>query len=271
MGIRNLGFGGSTGTGCGCCGSPPPPVCNTTICPIDCNGNPINGAAVAILSGGTTVASGTTSGDGCVTLNIGTAGTYTVDVSASGYNSFSSSETLSCAGTTTISMTLASGYTCSPCCGAQVSGGAVTPTVTDANGTYAMLVGTDIGSGGCYYAVAFTPVMSKCQQPGGCNALVSGTIGYEYYLSCNGFGVMTLQRWWGTSIFPGAGQINCLADLITSSACFGAVSACSGGPQVSSMQWTPTEGCGNSFSGTPVTVGSPTISDPVGGTVVVNY
>jgi Carboxypeptidase regulatory-like domain len=101
MGIKLSGFGGSTGKGCGCCG------CSTTICvhSASCGSFTTNivGATVQIKTGSTVIASGTTTGPlGCVVLTIPAAGSYTVVVAASGYPTNTSTKTLSCGGTTTI-------------------------------------------------------------------------------------------------------------------------------------------------------------------------
>jgi hypothetical protein len=77
--------------------------CNTKIC-VFCITTPISGASVMVLSGVTTIASGTTGANGCVTLNIGSAGTYTVNVTAAGYNNYSASQNLTCGGETDINL-----------------------------------------------------------------------------------------------------------------------------------------------------------------------
>ncbi len=105
------------GIGHPCCCAGGPPVCNTTICVKgNCGGSSpvLAGATVTIKSGGVTIVSGTTDGTGCVTLNIGTAGSYTVVISFPGYTTNTSTHTLSCGGTTTISLTAVdTGYHCS--------------------------------------------------------------------------------------------------------------------------------------------------------------
>jgi hypothetical protein len=96
--------------GC-CCGG-----CTVTICVSSSacvTGTPIPGALVTIKSGSTTVASGTTSSGGCVTLTIPSAGTYTVDVTATEWTNFSGSRALTCGGTANVSFTsVATGYFC---------------------------------------------------------------------------------------------------------------------------------------------------------------
>jgi hypothetical protein len=92
----------STVTGC-CCGT----ICKclTTICVQGCGGGTIPGAVVTVYSGSTFVATCTTSNiTGCCTLCIGTAGTYTVTVTAQGYTSYSGSQSLACGGSITITL-----------------------------------------------------------------------------------------------------------------------------------------------------------------------
>jgi hypothetical protein len=114
-----------------CCTSA---TCNTTICVTGC-GTVNPGATVQVKSGATVIASGTTDSAGCVTLNVGTAGTYTVVVSAARFNTNTASRALTCGGTVTISLTIASGFHClSACC----PGLPDTVYVTDGLGTTAL-------------------------------------------------------------------------------------------------------------------------------------
>jgi hypothetical protein len=84
-----------------CCSAP---VCNATICIKCCvvGTASISGATVTVKSGSTVIATGTTDGTGCVTLNVGTAGSYTVVISGLGSPDNTSTQTLSCGGTTNI-------------------------------------------------------------------------------------------------------------------------------------------------------------------------
>jgi hypothetical protein len=79
---------------------PAPPVMCATVCAYLCNSVPslaIPGAMVTISKGGTTVASGITGADGCVTLFwTGKPGPYQVDVSADDFSSFSDTVKLAC-------------------------------------------------------------------------------------------------------------------------------------------------------------------------------
>ena len=105
MGLTRL----QPGACCGCSAS-----CTTTICVTGCNATPLSGASVTIRSGGATVASGTTTSPaGCVTLTIPSAGSYTVVVSATGFTTDTSTQSLACGGTTTIALNVdAVNYTC---------------------------------------------------------------------------------------------------------------------------------------------------------------
>ncbi len=70
---------GGLGSPCCCSG------CVVTVCVTNCS-SPVVGATVTIKSGSTTIATGTTNSSGCAgNLNIGTAGTYTIVIAASGH------------------------------------------------------------------------------------------------------------------------------------------------------------------------------------------
>ena len=118
---------GETGCSCTCGGGGP---CNATVCVTGAAGTALSGATVNILtacSGGSTVVTGTTDPTGCVTINIGSAGTYCVQVIATGFNTWTLSTALTCGGTTNVPLATANGgggtgggvgtgYTyCSPC------------------------------------------------------------------------------------------------------------------------------------------------------------
>jgi hypothetical protein len=88
--------------------------CATTI-NVKCSGTAVGGATVTVLSGVSTIASGTTDSSGNVTLNISAAGTYTVTVTKMGFTIFSSSVSLTCGGMLNITTFCTAGITCSPC------------------------------------------------------------------------------------------------------------------------------------------------------------
>jgi Carboxypeptidase regulatory-like domain len=76
-------------------GSTPPP-CTVNICVFNCNTNSfISGASVKVTGHGTSV-SGTTGSNGCVSLSVPEAGTYQVQGSAPGLQSFDQSVSLAC-------------------------------------------------------------------------------------------------------------------------------------------------------------------------------
>ena len=91
-----------------CCGG----GCEATVVAVDCSGNPIVGASVTIdVPGGPY--SGTTTTGGCTSpIDIGTAGTYTTTVSATGYQTYTGPLTYPCPANLTVTL-LATGAT--PC------------------------------------------------------------------------------------------------------------------------------------------------------------
>jgi hypothetical protein len=83
------------------------PTCRVCFCVTGCGG-PVVGATVSVSGG----PSGITRINGCVVLDVGSAGTYTVTVTAPGFNDYSQSLDLQCGVQTKISLTPASGYLC---------------------------------------------------------------------------------------------------------------------------------------------------------------
>lgn len=183
-----------------CCNSS---GCSTTICVTGCpSGSPLGGATVEIQSGGKTIASGTTvSPGGCIGLAIPAAGSYTVVVSATGYNGYTGTLDLQCNGTTTIALqpntipdTLS--FTVLGCCGLVLPGATVTlsdgqSATTDANGQCSFSVG--MGGTITYtasYPLRFVPYtgsisLPACayQQPG---VTIQLTAANGYYCGFNG-------------------------------------------------------------------------------------
>lgn len=87
----------------GCCCTPTPtPTCTVTICAVDCAANPIPGAAVTVQTGSGPVSGITSTPTGCVSLDIGSAASDDVEVSASGYETFEQVMSLLCSHTYTI-------------------------------------------------------------------------------------------------------------------------------------------------------------------------
>jgi hypothetical protein len=84
------------------CGEP----CNTKICVAVCGAGQVVGATVSIYSGAILISSGTTTAPlgGCVNLPIPSPGSYTVQIAAPGFAVNTSTQTLACDGTVTISI-----------------------------------------------------------------------------------------------------------------------------------------------------------------------
>ena len=152
---------------CGCSPTPTPtPVCNILVCVKDaCTGDPINGAEVQVYNGDTLIVIGYTTLDepnpGCVTLNVVTAGTYTITVSDGGYVSQSGLVTVTCNETLN--------YTLEPlsdtCCQCLPDWSTTQFYLTDSSGTYAF------GTPGNYsptLCVGYTETIANpdtCQRP----------------------------------------------------------------------------------------------------------
>ncbi len=68
---------------------------------VKCDTTAIPGATVTITSGGLAIATGATNSSGQITLDLGSAGTYTVTVTATGFGTYSQSSALTCGETFT--------------------------------------------------------------------------------------------------------------------------------------------------------------------------
>jgi hypothetical protein len=191
--------GGSGGGGEAC------PDCTIDFCFLDCNGRPLDGFSVTITYPGSPTLCGgesetfTTSSGGCVAPDCfppcGTPVTYGITVSAQhGYAAYSGSFTITCpAGATeTISLSLADGFACNPCCGSL--SGTFAPMVTDANGTWPL---TFDPCAGCYTGCAGVTLGIVMTGADGCVSRGTHTANYSYTLCCNPTtGDWTLTRTW---------------------------------------------------------------------------
>ncbi len=178
---------GGVGHPCCCTGQ-----CNTTICAVYCGVN-VAGVTVTVKTGGgATVATGTTASNGCVVLNIGTAGTYNVTIALTGFTTRTVSKALTCGGMTAV--------------------GFLTNTVlslTDSDRTIT-LTNTGIGLAiwrGCYVLSTNPPATTAAGTGGGADdcdcpsaGFGAGNCDIRYSLDCGitgGGGVWTLKRFWG--------------------------------------------------------------------------
>jgi hypothetical protein len=93
-------------------------TCNATFTVQGCGSAPISGATVTANG-----VSGTTDGSGNVTLNVGSAGTYTVTVTgvSARFASFSQSIAVTCSSTHVLSLSAASGFVCTIPCALPIS------------------------------------------------------------------------------------------------------------------------------------------------------
>jgi hypothetical protein len=105
-------------------------TCPVTVC-VTCTGTAIPGATVTILSGVTQVAQCTAGSNGCCTVQIPSAGTYTVQVQATGYSTYSAGQNLICGQTLTADL-----CGCNPC---LPTSGNVTLTLTLAAGGFSQI------------------------------------------------------------------------------------------------------------------------------------
>jgi len=249
MGIKFTGIAG--GKGDGCCG------CTVTIRVTRCGGD-LASATVTIKNtgGGSTVATGTTSSLGLVTLTIPGAATYTVQVAKTGIATVSQDLALACTG---------------PIVLFEIGPSAPGPlTLTDANTTI-VLPNTSGGAtpqwgGGYFFSRSNTAVVSVGPHCIASGPAGSGDMGICYNVTCNADGTVTVQRAWtivGDAFFvrhysrKGAGQ----TDPCSPIGCLGQDSSKTSAPSsFSPFAWSDslTPGAGN------------LLADPVGGTVALS-
>ncbi len=248
------------------------------------------GTTVTVLTGSTVVAMGTTGSNGCVTLDIGSAGTYTVKIQFLGSSTVTThtGQVLTC-GQTKNYTDSAGQYFCCNCCLLSDANivGASGLMLTDANGTYntsyrAASVPTNcggqVGSWTCQYDLAGVSTITQVGGPPVCTVGTGSTTIY-YCVICfesGGNWTVTVQRLWlidwcnglfhtcPAHTFPG---LSFAYTDVTSISCGGAGSIGS----ASKSLMIPSQVTCNPFtwSSSLTTVGTPDMPDPVGGTVVV--
>ncbi len=148
------------------------------------------GVLVEVLTGTTVIASCTSDATGCCTLDIGTAGTYNVRISITGFTTRTQSRVLACGGLIGIQ------FTAEPTLSLTDSDRTITITETSA--------GSRIWKG-CYVLSTggSSDLTSQHQAGGFCDiplASAGGNCDIVYQLDCQvtgGAGVWTLTRSWG--------------------------------------------------------------------------
>lgn len=148
------------------------------------------GVTVNLKVGGSTVYTGTTDSSGIAAIS-GAAGTYDIEVvdgrGTSRWNTQTFSGTLSCGGTTTVTMSailggLKTGFYCSYFCGDPLAG---TLYGTDANGTWTLTYDASHAQGAGWYGCASKMSMASvvtALNPGACTVSTTGTANVAYYI-----------------------------------------------------------------------------------------
>ncbi len=193
MGVFSLG---NIGHPC-CCGG-----CNTIICVTGCGAN-IVGATVTIKSGATVIGTCTTVAGGCCTITIPSAGTYTVVVSAAGWTTNTSSHSLTCGGTTTISMgnPPAGTICCGPC---PIP---TTLTLTDSNTTISFVYNVGAAKWVGSYTISTQPTITLTNIFGlSCTCVLNspGTARVCYSMQCISNLLTITLEWEITNALAGA-------------------------------------------------------------------
>lgn len=204
-------FGMAT-IGCPCCGSA---SCVVTFHLTGCNGGDVQGITVNVKSGGSTIATGATDAGGLVTLDIGTAGTYTVEVPSSTGFDYSQSTALTCGSTYTIALSghVATTHVCTSCAEYPV------PKTLTLNDPYYGDV-TITNSGGSIWIGSIsvtTEPNAACSCPGG----VTSTIRYSLELSFGACGQIDVGYPYDSNTCPDDAGGSPLADLCSPDAATG--------------------------------------------------
>ena len=119
----------------GCCNCSGCQICVTVL---DCNGAAVSGATVTVKQGATTIGTCTTNASGQCCVTVPASGTYNVAVTKTGYNGSNQNVSLTCPGTTNVTLyayTGAGGVTIHVI-GCDVSLGLQGATVTFNGGSY---------------------------------------------------------------------------------------------------------------------------------------
>lgn len=104
---------GVGGSGSSCCGRGTSGPCNITVnLSLPCSGDASNIVVEALDASNTVVGSGTTGYFGSCTIDVGAPGTYTFKVTSGSFAGESSSATVACGDTVSITVALPAGYTC---------------------------------------------------------------------------------------------------------------------------------------------------------------
>jgi hypothetical protein len=253
---------------------------------------------VYTVGGGTLIVSGTTASNGCVTLDIGSAGTYDVHITFAGTTTVivESSQALTCNSTKTYSGLNPGTVLCCNCClmnsNPVGSGLFLTDSISTVELTYEIdCTGFFSGTGtwGGYVTVP-TNIVQYNATTNVCS-IVSGTTQVCYTVTCTSttvggittWSVTVTRTWWMDwcqgglhlcSALPGSYTFGYCPNPKASPPCCwssGGTAAFGAPGQATTTLSVPSGITCNPFtwSSSLATVGSPAMPDPIGGTVVV--
>ncbi len=245
----------------------------TTVCVTACSpAVPIYGVTVTLLSGSTTVASGTTGSGGCITFPV--SGTYTVQVRMGGTLVYSGSRTLPPGGTTTIAIST----TGIVCCG-----GYAIPqnmTLTDAAGSISFIYYPNSFSPTWYGGHAVTLLSSSATTPNNVCIVAApsqGPVRVCYMMTCQSGSspVFSVQRSWSWVYQQGTLTPIWYQDstgFIAGQPCATSPPAACGSPHTDTSTFSANPAAGSAFalSGTPASSAGNATSDPVGGSIAIS-
>jgi hypothetical protein len=187
-----------------CCG--PPPACSLCVTVYGCNNAPLSGATVNVTGPGSFSASCTTNSVGQCCVAIPASGTYSYAVSATNFQNGTGSSSVTCPGTTNVTITLtpASGYVCQiggSCCPLPLP---VNITITDINGAhtaasnganagYRVIYNVTVTTGQALHPYPPNPGIPVCYKD-----TVTGQIQHDISMSClssTTIQVTVLSKW----------------------------------------------------------------------------
>jgi hypothetical protein len=244
-----------------CCGCGAP-ACNVEVCVGDDCGFIAPGATVTIGA-----ASATTGPDGCAVLDIGAAGTKTVQVTAAGYQVYSEGSALGCGDAINANL---SGF--GGCCGIPEH-----MTLTDANGSHAFDYSDNNFGGGGWLLSYYPSVTPTCHGPlcdvnqtAPVQVVYQGTCSYEPFGGVSQEVFRVVRSWAACGFFLGndpSGLKNYVADDCLQVQCVGNPRGCECSKDVA-----PLAGHVNPFS---LSMSMPSdpfnfMPDPVGGGIVLS-
>lgn len=173
--VKALSLGG-LGSPC-CCGGGPPPSCIATICVTGC-GQAVPDALVVIGSKDCTTVLSMDTFSACCTIDVGTPGTYTIVVGATGFETSTGDYDVDCVDQVSIDLT----PTAETGCGCSGRCPAVPATLTGSDGLGSFTLAWDAGTG-TWHGCAMRSAVDLPTFDPACTNPMTGTVSIPVYFT----------------------------------------------------------------------------------------